>query len=80
MRALCLLLLSAGLATAEPGLVGWWSFGQSDGVTVRDASGGGRDGRIELATLVAEPGGKVLALDDIGAGVQIGRASCRERV
>mgnify|MGYP000852394416 CR=1 FL=1 len=71
MRALCLLLLSAGLATAEPGLVGWWSFGQSDGVTVRDASGGGRDGRIELATLVAEPGGKVLALDDIGAGVRI---------
>ncbi|MBI5832574.1 MAG: hypothetical protein HZB16_09755 [Armatimonadetes bacterium] len=72
MRILTLLGLAASLAVAaEPGLVGQWSFVASDGQTVRDGSGRGNDGRIEFGMLAAEPGGQVLSLDEIDAGVSI---------
>ena len=47
-RLLCalLLLLAPAALAGEPHLVGLWRFDEADGLTVRDSSGNGLDGRI----------------------------------
>ena len=64
-------LLCAGVALGASDLVGRWSLDGCDGKTVKDLSGGGRDGVIADGELRMEKGGASLELDGIDGHVRI---------
>jgi hypothetical protein len=66
----------ASPAAVPGGPVGWWKLDEGSGRTVKDVSGGGRDGKIlGAAAWVAETGGTALAFRARGDGVDTGFAS-----
>ncbi len=61
-------------ASLQVGLVGHWTFADSDGKTVADRSGRGNTGRIESGSIEQEKATRSLQLDGLGTCVQIREA------